>query len=253
MTKSKYEELFIAAHNIIKAKNWVPSNRTHNTGIGKTYEDLLGKTEDNLPESDFHDIEVKTQREESSSFVTLFTKSPDFPRGANTILRNKFGTEVEEFENMKQIHTSVFGHQYNTYKSVYGFSFKVDRVQSRIYFSVIDLNTNEVLSNEIYYKFQTIEQKLKTKLKNLAYVSAESRHTANGEEFKYTSATLYYEPSIEKFIDLLENGYIMIDIRIGFYKNPTSRTFGKTHDHGTGFRIKESDLSRLYAYRVDVK
>ena len=36
----------------------------------------------------------------------------------------------------------------------------------------------------------------------------------------------------------------MLDIRIGVYKS--GQYFGKTHDHGTGFRIKESDLECLY-------
>ena len=31
-----------------------------------------------------------------------------------------------------------------------------------------------------------------------------------------------------------------IDIRIGVYK--TGSNFGKTHDHGTGFRISDSNL-----------
>jgi hypothetical protein len=36
----------------------------------------------------------------------------------------------------------------------------------------------------------------------------------------------------------------MFDIRIGAYKVGDKR--GRTHDHGSGFRIKRSNLSLLY-------
>lgn len=41
-------------------------------------------------------------------------------------------------------------------------------------------------------------------------------------------------------IELLEQGRIYIDLRIGQYAN------GKTHDHGTGFRIREIDQPKLF-------
>ncbi len=42
----------------------------------------------------------------------------------------------------------------------------------------------------------------------------------------------------------------MVDIRIGSYKSGKNK--GKTHDHGTGFRIKPSDLGLLYARTLDI-
>ena len=43
----------------------------------------------------------------------------------------------------------------------------------------------------------------------------------------------------------------MIDIRIGSYKS--GKNLGKTHDHGTGFRIKPEDLKNLYSEKITVK
>ena len=42
-----YEELK-ELFNKIKRKGWIKAHRTGNTGIGKTFEDLLDKKEDNL-------------------------------------------------------------------------------------------------------------------------------------------------------------------------------------------------------------
>ena len=43
---------------------------------------------------------------------------------------------------------------------------------------------------------------------------------------------------------LLEEGKIYVDLRIGQYHDGKNK--GKTHDHGTGFRIKESDQPLLF-------
>lgn len=46
------------------------------------------------------------------------------------------------------------------------------------------------------------------------------------------------------FVNLLEQGKIYIDLRIGQYHGGAKN--GQTHDHGTGFRIKENDQPLLF-------
>ena len=43
---------------------------------------------------------------------------------------------------------------------------------------------------------------------------------------------------------LLENGKIYVDLRIGQYHTGDKK--GQTHDHGTGFRIREIDQPLLF-------
>lgn len=45
-------------------------------------------------------------------------------------------------------------------------------------------------------------------------------------------------------------GRIMVDIRIGSYK--TGDKIGKTHDHGTGFRIQSQHLTELYSEHIKI-
>ena len=40
----------------------------------------------------------------------------------------------------------------------------------------------------------------------------------------------------------------MVDIRIGAYK--TGKNKGKTHDHGTGFRINKEDLEEFFDIEI---
>jgi hypothetical protein len=68
----------------IKSKGFVPSNRTHDTGIGKTFEDLIGVQENNNLLVDYKGVlELKSTRTSSISMVTLFTKAPTYPEGVN--------------------------------------------------------------------------------------------------------------------------------------------------------------------------
>lgn len=226
----------------IKAKGFCSSTRSNNTGIGKTFEDLLGKREDNLSAPDFYDIEIKTQRDESTSYVTLFTKSPDYPQKANTYLRNTYGENDEN--GMPILHTSIFINE-NSYKNLYYFSLVVDENERKIYIA-IRKKFSDKIEKKVYYSFDTIQKKLDTKIKKLAYIEAESKVSEGKEKFHYKKMTVYSSPSLSKFISLIKLGKIMVDIRIGVYHNREKNTFGKTHDHGTGFRIKERDLPMLY-------
>ena len=79
----------------IKNKGYVPSNRLHDTGIGKTFEDLMQIVENNNHLADYKGIlELKSKRALSESMFTLFTKSPSFPKGVNSKIREKYGKQI---------------------------------------------------------------------------------------------------------------------------------------------------------------
>ena len=71
----------------IKKLGFVESHRSHNTGIGKTFEDLIGITENNNQTNDYMNlIEIKSQRKKRKLYNS-FTKSPTYPEGANKTLK----------------------------------------------------------------------------------------------------------------------------------------------------------------------
>lgn len=94
-------EKVVNEFNRVKLLGWVKSNRANNTGIGKTFEDLIGVVENNVKEPDFAGYEIKSQRSLCGSYVTLFTKSPTGPKKANAFLKDSFGTPYEEHPNIK--------------------------------------------------------------------------------------------------------------------------------------------------------
>ena len=53
---SKVTESFKRDFLVIKEKGWIESHRTHDTGIGKTFEGLIGIVENNNLLADYKDI-----------------------------------------------------------------------------------------------------------------------------------------------------------------------------------------------------
>ncbi|ETD21611.1 MULTISPECIES: MvaI/BcnI family restriction endonuclease [Prevotellaceae] len=229
----------------VKALGFIKSNRKNNTGIGKTFEDYIGVLENNIDEPDLFGYEIKSHREETASYITLFTKSPNFPRKANSYLRDKYGMPYEDNTDLKKLHTSMFASKYNSFGNVFSFRLINDRNRKAVKIGIYDLDTKRLIDDTVGYRYDCLDKILNRKLKNLFYVSAE-RQTENGDEyFFFNKAEIYSHPTLEKFLTLIDDGLIMFDIRIGSYRS--GKNYGKTHDHGSGFRILESNLRLLFS------
>jgi len=239
----KFRNAFIAVRN----NGEYVSNRSGNTGIGKTLEDAIGVIENNIDAPDLHGFEIKSQRALSESYVTLFTKAPTFPRAVNTALRTNYGSFDSEFADIKVLHTSLFETRWNTH--IAGFSYKLQRndEQRKLFLLVKRLDTGELLEDNIYWTYEVLENICTTKLTNLAFIQADVRKQDDREHFTFKSCTLYSGLTFNSLLTHISNGAIMFDIRIGAYKNKLKKTYGKTHDHGSGFRIKKELLNSLYA------
>lgn len=245
------KENIIKRFKDIKSLGFVKSNRRSNTGIGKTFEDYMGIVENNLNEPDLFGYEIKSHREESTSYVTLFTKSPDFPRKANNFLNTNFGTPYEDNSNLNRLHTSLFANKFNSLNDKYAFKLINDAQNRTIRIGIFDLNTKQCINNDVGYTYDEIETNLRNKLKNLFYVSAKREFRDNNEYFFFNKAEIYTNPSLARFLDLLNKGLIMFDIRIGSYKS--GNNIGRTHDHGSAFRIINSNIKLLYENRETIE
>lgn len=243
MTKqnhSEHLEELVEAFEEIKAGGWHLSSRKGSTGIGKTLEDLLDKEEDNHDLPDFHDIEIKTHETASTSMLTLFTKAPTYPRGANTHLRNNYGTEDDH--GNKILHATVSGNKItNSQKYDYNFKIRVEREEEKIVLEVYD-KEGVLVDDRVYWSFIALEKQINKKLKYLTIISGDSRLSANGidKEYRYTEIDVVSDLRVDRLVEGIENGDLKIDIRIGAYQ--TGKKMGKTHDHGTAFRINTIKL-----------
>ena len=214
----------------IKAMGFVKTHRAHDTGIGKTLEDLLGIKENNLRLPDVGDVELKAKRIDSGSMLTVATKSPE-PKGINKVLFEKY--KYLDKEGKYNLHSTVCGSRKNP--------------QS---FKVIFEGEKFILKNKskiaAYWPISIFDDVLKTKSDKilLAFAETKGERKTKKEKFHFTEAYLLSNLNINKFKSAVESDKLKIDIRIGVYRSGKNK--GKYHDHGTGFRINKRDFLHLF-------
>lgn len=229
---------FIREYTKISDMGWIRTHRAGPTGIGKTLEDLLGIVENNIDGPDFGDYELKSCRLGSSSLLTMFTRAPQ-PAKSNTYLRLKYGYASGVYDNdEKVLHTMISANRFTRIKDT-GHRLKIRCAADCIYIE------SETEVENVYWSRDALRKSFEKKYKNkFVYAKAHSRGIGASEEFKFVEA---YEVSgfdYDALIELLEAGKIYVDLRIGQYH--TGPRAGRTHDHGTGFRIREDDQPLLF-------
>ena len=234
MTSPKNLDEFCKRFVEIKKQGWIKTHRSGATGIGKTLEDLLGIEENNNNNPDFENYELKAMRTNANSMLTLFTKTPS-PAKINTTLLDMYGFTTENYSNNKKVlHATLFINRMTrldgTGKSL---TIKIENDSLKI----VDNNNYSCA----FWNKDDLEKAFKKKyLYRLVHVFADSRGGGIDEEFYFHTAWELYGFSFEQMMNLVREGIIAVDIRIGQYPD------GRPHDHGTGFRIQQRYLSNLF-------
>jgi len=230
----------------IQEMGYIESMRAGDTGIGKTLEELLGLRENNIQGPDFSTYELKASRKGSQSMITLFTKKlePDSGeklwqtygykqrKAAPTKFKQEALFETEKENNVvlpkeKELHTTVVAQDTNSI----GFTLSVSRDR------IIIKNPGNI---ECFYSTSVLRETLAKKYANMIHVLADHKRVQGKEQFWFNEAYLHSGFKFETFMQLVTEGKIKIDIRIGHYPN------GRPHDHGTGLRILPAHLSRCF-------
>lgn len=214
----------------IKNKGFIKTRRVHDTGIGKTLEDLLGIKENNLKVPDVGEIELKAKRIDSQSMLTIATKAPQ-PRGVNKILFAKY--KYKDKDGCYCLHSTVYATRFNPQK------FKIVLADDKI-----ELKNRKNI--EAYWPITVFQDVLKSKSDKVLLVLAETEgeRKSKEERFRFAEAYLLSDLNIDKFKKAIQDDKLKVDIRIGVYRS--GKLKGRYHDHGTGFRINKRDFLYLY-------
>jgi len=241
---------------------WLPSARQGNVGgVGNTIEDLLGIEENNLPIPNASEWELKCQRLKTSSLTTLFhiEPSPRALRFVPQIFLLKYGWPHQEAGSKYSSDEMSFRQTINGLaRSDRGFKVVIDRKNKKV---LISFNHNAVSErhndwlasvkrrtglNEIdpqpYWGFDDLFHKAGTKLLNCFYVQADSKKIKGKEYFNYTKIMILEKFGLDKFLDAIEKGFVLVDF--------DART---GHNHGTKFRLRQDKLPDLYSKVTIVK
>lgn len=234
---------------------WIKSGRHGNAGgVGNTLEDLLGIKENNLPIPNAAEWELKTHRIGSGSLTTLFHMEPS-PTALNIVPQillpkygwkhNEAGKKYSEGEKSFRLTINALG------RSDRGFGVVINKSERKVMISFdnksVDLRHSEWLRSvekrvglgeldpQPYWGFDDLYHKAGTKLLNCFYVEAQSKIEEGVEYFKYEKIKMLSKFSLEKLIQAIEDGLILIDF--------DART---GHNHGTKFRFKLNRIAELY-------
>ena len=230
----------------IKSMGWIESMRRGTTGIGYTFERLLGKEEEQFPIPDYGCIEIKTKFRNSKYPIGLFCATPDgdylFPMKR---LYERFGWPQSKY---KDVNGRVFYAEMNavcyTHAGMnYQFKLYVDRINRLIKVYAYSKKTG-VIDPEISWSFDFLRDKIERKLKYLALVRADAHNEVEKQFFYYDSITFYILRDFETFISLIENGTIKVIFNVGCYSSGPKK--GKMDNRGATFNIAQEDLENLF-------
>lgn len=227
----------------IKSMGWIMSQRHGTTGIGYTFEKLLGKEEEQFPIPDYGTIEIKTRYRNSKENIGLFTAAPD----GDYLFSTKRMYAEYGFPDSKDPELKVFyariGNKFRYAGKNYQFKLYLDKKNEQI--RIIAINkAGEIIDTEVSWTFDVLRKKLETKLKYLAFIKADSRFTHGKQYFKYYSITFYMSRGFETFVHLIETDVINATFMIGTYRAGEKR--GMMYNHGVRFDISEDDLDKLF-------
>jgi hypothetical protein len=239
----------------IKSLGYVKNVKTdYNDGAaGNTFETHLGVQENNLKEPDFDNFEVKTKKTylKSKSPISLFTQKPSYPNDGDNYMRSNWGVPDKRYPTVKRFSTSLYAHRWSTVYKQFQYKVDVDRANKRVYLVRADLNGN-ILDRTIYWTFNDLQTGA-SKLENLFLVEADMKIINGTHHFHYNNATVYLDYiGHSNFIDLIEQGLIRYDNRLGVH-GPAQPHAGTAHNHGGGFRLDKKNIAKLYNTVLEVE
>lgn len=242
-------------------KKWHIGTRQGNDGdAGNTLEDLLEIAENNFKVPDFGEIEIKSQKfEGKSNLLTLFHKEPKPAASVPKLLKcmgwrhDKAGTlyPVDEMS----FRSTTYGHRFSDrgLKIIIKggeiqFLFDPKKVNRACYDRTGQYETYGHWADSlagraphyktlfpIFYELNEISKVFVKKLSHTLLTFRKTRTVRGKKEYWFEEAYLMKEVKVAMIGPLIEEGSLVIDF--------DARTH---HNHGTKFRIKKDQGSRLF-------
>jgi hypothetical protein len=236
----------------IQKKSWIKitaHRQDKDGGLGNTLEDLLGIPENNLPLADYGEFELKTHRSESNSLISLFRFEPKPGRVIPYLVEN-YGWPIPKYgPKERSLRVDVDAAKFSERGFIARINEELKRVE--LHFDSSKVPNTTVYQRWLkgveakvglgdlnpipYWTFKGIENKIKTKIGNMVYVTVDTSHEDRAQKMKIAKAVLLQGADLSNFLDGIRNGWLQIEIN--------ARTH---HNHGTAFRTWEKYWPLLY-------
>lgn len=226
---------FDAIHGI-----WHDAQRTGDTGIGYTFESLLGIKENNDKTADFQGIELKCKRLKDGGTgahgkVNLFQQTPEWSSKSSSLQRLMNIGQLNE-EGRWACFSQVSTTPNNLNLSLLG---KAGACQ-------LDLHKDANLIG--YWSHQTLEKRLLEKHSRAAFILARVKSTKTGSKFCYEELIYCEQPTIGRFLELVNKNQLVFEFMM------SEKLGGKVRNHGYPWRLVREDLlDQLFAVRIKLR
>ncbi|HWQ90041.1 MAG TPA: MvaI/BcnI family restriction endonuclease [Clostridia bacterium] len=224
----------------IRDRGWIDTMRVGDTGIGYTFETLVGVAENNDQTADFRGIEIKCKglREGErlgTGKINLFQAAPTWTTAMPAIDRLKMLCSPDE-NGLHHCYSQI-----TTTPNNLGMLLQVMRDNSRI-----DLHKQPAQLG--HWEFDRLQRRLEEKHSRAAFIKAKARRTGAETQFKYEELVYCARPSIDRFLDLVAHRNIVFEFLM------TERPPGSVRNHGYPWRLVRAELlDQLFTFQVKLR
>jgi hypothetical protein len=219
---------------------WFESLRTGDTGIGYTFETLLGIKENNDQTADFRGIELKCKQRRSnggtsSGKLNLFQLAP---------MWEKKQKSIERLTSIGQQSSNGLYSCYSQVTTTPNNLFLAHR--QNLLTQRIDLLRDETQLGHWLYK--TLEKRLIEKHSRAAFILTSVSKTKTVTKFCYEELIYCEQPDIVRFLELVQKNQLVFEFMM------SEKTKGKVRNHGYPWRLVREDLlDQLFAVRAKLR
>lgn len=225
--------------DVLSGKGYVGTSRGGDTAVGHTFEHHMGVKENNLRQADYEGVELKAIRRsdfdrESPERTNLFLKEPIWIDGLSASERVSAYGYIDE-DSRKALYSCVSSKQ-----NGHGLRLRVNHSERRVY---LDFKGKPVG----HYPSEVLQQRLEEKLPDMFVGLASTKGSLVDETFFFHTAIFCSAPSPDEFVRLIEQGDVVLEIRM--HITPS----GSCRNHGSAFRIKMNKWPELFGSVREVR
>lgn len=223
----------------IRSKGWIDSLRAGDTGIGYTFETLLGIKENNDKRADFRGIEIKCKQIKNSGGkggkINLFQQAPTWTAKLSALERLHLIGQQDD-HGRYSCHSQVTTAENNLNL----------RLNPDATLNQIDLLKREASIG--HWPFSVLEERLREKHSRAVFVKAKVSNINERQRFQYEELIYCERPSIQRFNKLVSDRRIVFE----FIMSETAGS--KVRNHGYPWRLSGEDyLSQLFSLQVKLR
>ena len=219
------------------------NNNLYNSA-GLTLENQLGKNPDSMFLPDYYGIEVKCTQRFSRYNISLFSLAFDGPDlFESNYLLETYGIRDKVYpEHKKLIVNLKLSRKVLVYDKYY-FELKIDYDSKKIFIRIYDNELN-FLEDRAFIYFDSLEQRLRVKLRYLALFYASKNVSNDNFYFRYYKLECYKYKGIGAFIKCIEEKAVSVALILRFAKS--GKDFGKNKNKSMQFSIRKKSLEELF-------